>query len=123
MTYSDLPAESLGPPNTSFSAPTCALLRQVSVLAPEHCSTAGLNLQALVFCTRPSTTPSPASQACSTALDTRFRSLSLKARDNTGLPSAPAGAMSVNFLLFHIAATVAPLDTRMAGAPAVMPSK
>ena len=56
------------------------------------------------------------------ALATNCRSASLKARDRIGWPAASVGATALNFRVFHIAATVAPLDTRMAGAPAVMPS-
>ncbi|MNT93480.1 hypothetical protein D3C72_2349670 [compost metagenome] len=71
----------------------------------------------------PSTTPSAASHEDLTALATRFRSALLKACDRMRLPEASCGAMALNWMVFHIAATVAPLDTRMAGAPAVMASK
>ena len=39
------------------------------------------------------------------------------------LPPFQQGAMAVNCWLFHIAAMVAPLETRMAGACAITPSK
>ena len=80
-------------------------------------------MQAWTFCAKPSTTPSAASHVALTALATSLRSPLLKACDRMRLPLASCGAIALNWMVFHIAATVAPLDTRMAGAPAVMPSK
>ena len=45
------------------------------------------------------------------------------ARLKTGLPSSPAGATACNACVSHAAAMVAPLETRMAGAMAITPSK
>ena len=71
----------------------------------------------------PSAAPSCASQAALIALATRSRSALLNASARIGSPFAFFGAICVNLMLFHIAAIVAPLATRIAGAPAVIASK
>src|SRR5262245_54932026 len=89
--YTRSPVDVRAPSKTRTSAATCALDRHASVLSPAHAIASSFGFTTLVvhpgkLLTLPSARPSSASQALSTAPETRARSASLKALPSSGCP-------------------------------------